>query len=128
MTEALVRSAQLDKTPDLVTIERSPMAIGSLIPMIAAVSSAGRQAIISRFAKSGATSPGSAIPFSPRNSAEGRTFSSLRRQGIIREAGHNQFYLIENELAASLQKQLRLVRVIGATAAVALTAAFLALR
>jgi hypothetical protein len=104
------------------------MNIGSFVPIIAAASSAGREAIISRFTKSGATSPGNAIPFSPRNGAEGRTFSYLRQQGIIRESAHSQFYLGENELAASLQKQLRLVRVIGATAAVALTAAFLALR
>ena len=105
------------------------MAIGSLIPLIAATTSgAGRKAIIQRFTWSGATSAARAIPFSGNNAAEARIFDTMRKQGIISEAGPGRFHLNQDELVAFYKKQTRLVRTIVAAGAVGLLAAFVTIR
>lgn len=105
------------------------MAIGTLIPMIAAsAGGAGRAAIIRRFSSSGATSPASAISFSPHNNAERRMFEAMLQQGLIAEATSTRFYLNEDELAAFDRKQVRVIRAIASTALVALTTALIVLR
>jgi hypothetical protein len=86
------------------------MAIGSIVPVIAAASTAHRASIVRHLARRDATSATAAVFFVPDSPGERLALATLISKRIVVEAGTSRYYVDESKVGELQNRRLRVLR------------------
>lgn len=89
-----------------------------MVPVHLIMAAGEARSVSARFKDAGATEPGKAMPWKPRNRTQVAQFKSLIARGVLVEMRPGTWYLNEEKLAASGGPQAVLVAVLVGLAAV----------